>query len=132
MQSEEQTKTREAEVQSKIAIEEAKAKFKMMIDKNLKDLEDRNEENSVERKEYLMGLEFDFKAELEGIQTDSKDVLAAREAARKAKLQRQEATQQSAITAQSDPENGQSNAPVNFESQFDNTNPTDLGTFEPD
>jgi len=93
------------------------------------DLQDRNEENSVERKEYLMGLEFDFKAELEGLMINAKDVLAEREGKRKAAQQAQQATQQSAIEAQK-AETG-SNAPVNFESQNDNTNATDLGIFDP-
>jgi len=129
VQSEEQTKTVQAEAEAKAQLEQVKAQSKMMIDKNMMDLQDRNEENSVERKEYLMGLEFDFKAELEGLMINAKDVLAEREGKRKAAQQAQQATQQSAIEAQK-AETG-SNAPVNFESQNDNTNATDLGIFDP-
>jgi hypothetical protein len=121
IQSEEQTKTVQAKIEATRALEEAKAQFQMMIDKNIKDLEDRNEENSVERKEYLMGLEFDFKAELEGIQINAKDVLAERESGRRMKEQQM---------VQQPPRQG--GATPSFESVNDNTNPTDLGTFEPD
>lgn len=129
-QSKGQTETRKAEIEGKIAIERAKGEEKRKTDKNLKDLEDRNEENSVERKEYLMGLEFDFNAELQGLETDAKDVLAERESRRRSREQREQATQQSAIEGQK-AETG-SDAPVNFESVNDNTNNTDLGSFEPD
>ena len=129
VQSEEQTKTVQAEAQSKAQLEELKAQMKMMIDTNMKDLEDRNEENSIARKEYLMNLEFEFNTALKGIDADVSDVLDDRKQARGRKAKAQEGTQQSAIEAQK-AESG-SNAPQNFESQFDNTNATDLGTTDP-
>lgn len=129
VQSEEQTKTVQAEAEAKAMLEQKKGEIQIQIDKNIKDLEDRNEERSVARKEYLMGLEFDFKAELEGLMINAKDVLAEREAGRQRKAKQQEATQTSRIEAQK-AETG-SNAPVNFESENDNTNATDLGTFVP-
>ena len=128
-QSEEQSKTVQAEAAAKAELEQIKAKMKIMIDTNMKDLEDRNEQNSIARKEYLMGLEFDFQAELAGLSADASDILDARKAERAMKQKAQEGTQQSAIEAQK-AETG-SNAPVNFESQFDNTNATDLGTTDP-
>lgn len=131
IQSEEQTKTVQAEKAAQAQLEQLKAKMQMLIDKNMKDLEDRNEQNSVSRKEYLMGVEFDFKAALEGVQLEAKDILEDRKSARQRSIEAQKATQQSAIAAQTDTENGQSNAPVNFESQFDNTNAVDLGTHDP-
>lgn len=130
VQSEEQTKTAKAKLEGDVALEKAKADNKIRVETAIKDLEDRNEERSVERKEYLMGLEFDFNAELKGIETDAKDILAEREGERKRKAQREQATQQSAIEAQK-ADTG-SNAAVNFESTNDNTNSTDLGSFEPD
>lgn len=129
VQSEEQTKTAQAKAQAKIEEINAQAEAKIKIDTNLKDLEDRNEENSVERKEYLMGLEFDFKAELEGIQAQAKDVMAERESSRRSREQRESATQDSVIEAQK-AETG-SDAPTDFESINDNTNATDLGIFDP-
>lgn len=131
VQSEEQTKTVQAEAESKLRVIEAETAKKIKVDTNMMDLQDRNEENSVERKEYLMGLEFDFKAALEGLLIDAKDILAEREGKRKEAQLNKQATQQSKIAAQTDTENGQSNAPVNFESENDNTNATDLGTFDP-
>jgi hypothetical protein len=132
-QSEEQSKTVQVEAEAKAKLEEAKAMAKIKVDTNMMDLVDRNEERSIERKEYLMGLEFDFKAELEGLLVNAKDVLAEREGKRKTEAalaqQAANATQQSAIEAQK-AETG-SNAPVEFESQNDNLNPTDLGQFEP-
>lgn len=129
VQSEEQTKTVQAEKQAEAQLEQMKAQMQMMIDKNLKDLEDRNEQNSIARKEYLMGVEFDFKAALEGVMLESKDILEDRKSVRQRVLEAQKATQQSAIEGQR-AETG-SNAPVSFESEFDNTNATDLGTFDP-
>lgn len=129
VQSEEQTKTVQAEAQAKAQLEEAKGMVKIKVDTNMMDLQDRNEENSVERKEYLMGVEFDFNAELQGLETDAADILAERKFQRDVKAKAQDGTQQSAIEAQK-AETG-SNAPVNFESQFDNTNNTDLGTHDP-
>ena len=129
VQSEEQTKTVQAEAEAKAKLEEAKGMVKIKVDTNMMDLQDRNEENSVERKEYLMGVEFDFNAELQGLETDAADILAERKFQRDTKVKAQDGTQQSAIEAQK-AETG-SNAPVNFESQFDNTNNTDLGTHDP-
>jgi hypothetical protein len=132
VQSQEQTKTVQAEKAAEAQLEKIKAEMQMMIDKNMKDLEDRNEKNSVSRKEYLMGVEFDFKAALEGLMLEAKDILEGNKAARQRAIEAQKATQQSRIAAQTDTENGMSNAPVNFESENDNTNAVDLGTFEPD
>jgi hypothetical protein len=129
VQSEGQTQTAQAQAAAVAELEQLKAELKMKADTNLKDLEDRNEERSISRKEYLMGVEFDFKAELAGISADASDILDARKAERSMKAKAQEGTQQSAIEAQK-AETG-SNAPVNFESQFDNTNAVDLGTTDP-
>lgn len=128
-QSEEQTKTVQAEAEVQSKLEELKAAMKIKVDTNMKDLEDRNEERSVERKEYLMGVELDFNMELKGLEADVSDVLDNRKQARQAKLKAQEGSQQSAIEGQK-AEVG-SNAVQSFESSFDNTNPVDLGTTDP-
>lgn len=128
-QSKGQTETAQAQSDAKIAEINAKADADIRKDTNLKDLEDRNQENDVDRKEYLMGIEFDLKAFLEGIQASHKDVLSDSDARRKAAIQKQTATQQSAIEAQK-AETG-SNAPINFESENDNLQKTDLAQFEP-
>ncbi|WZE63605.1 portal protein [Maribacter phage Panino] len=129
VQSEEQTKTAQAKSQGKIAEIEAEAAAKMKVDTNLKNLEDRNEEKNVERKEYLMGVEFDLEAYLKGIDANHKDVLSENENKRKSLLQKQASSQQSAIEGQK-AETG-SNAPLNFESENDNLSKTDFAQFEP-
>ena len=129
IQSEEQTKTAQAQSQAKIAEIQAQSQAKIAEQTNLMDLEDRNEERNVERKEYLMGIEFDLQAYLKGIDATHDDVLSENDAKRKESLQKQQATQQSTIEGQK-AETG-SNAPVNFESENDNLQKTDFNQFEP-
>lgn len=129
VQSEEQSKTAQIQTEGKIAEIKAKATSQIEIDTNKSDLEDRNQENDVERKIELMSVEFDLKAYLEGINATHKDVLNSSDAQRKASLQKQAASQQSAIEGQK-AETG-SNKPVNFESEHDNLQKIELGKFEP-
>lgn len=130
VQSEEQSKTAQVQAQAKIDEINAKADADIRVKTAEKDLEDRNEERNVERKEYLMGIEFDLEAYLKGIDASHKEVLSENDTRRKAKLQREAATQTSAIEEQKG-ETG-SNAARNFESENDNLNTTDFGQFEPD
>lgn len=129
VQSEGQTQTSQAKAQAKLQEIEAEAQAKIQIDTNLKDLEDRNQDNDVDRKEYLMGLEFDLKAELAGVEINYKDVLLEREGNRKVNLQKQQSTQKPFIERQKAEEG--SNEPINFESENDNLQKIDLGQFEP-
>lgn len=129
VQSEEQTKTSAAQAQAKQAEIEAMTKSKIAIDTNKLNLEDRNDDNMVERKEYLMGVEFDLQAYLAGVNANHKDVLAGNAEVRKSVIQKQAATQTSAIEGQK-AETG-SNKPINFESTNDNLDKDDLGEFDP-
>jgi hypothetical protein len=129
VQSEEQTKTSAAQAQAKKAEIEAMTKSKIAIDTNKLNLEDRNDDNMVDRKEYLMGVEFDLQAYLAGVNANHKDVLAGNAEVRKSVIQKQAATQTSAIEGQK-AETG-SNKPINFESTNDNLDKDDLGEFDP-
>lgn len=129
VQSEEQSKTSKVQGAAKQAEIEAVTKSKMAIDTNKYDLENRNAENDVDRKLELMGAEFDLQARLAGVNATHEDVLGANADGRKANLQKQGATQTSAIEGQK-AETG-SNAPMNFESENDNLKKINLGKFEP-
>jgi len=119
-QSEEQTKTVQAKTEGDLAVEQARAQAEIQIETAKADLKDRNQEREMERKEYLMGVELEFNLKLKGVESN----LARRQSDR-------EATQQSQIAAQTDNENGQPNAPVNFESEEDTLDGFGLEQFEP-
>lgn len=119
-QSEEQTKTVEAKSQGDIAVEQARAQAEIAIETAKAKLKDESQEKEMERKEYLMGVEFDYNMKLKGI-----------DAGVNRRQSDREATQQSRIAAQTDSENGQPNAPVNFESEEDSLDGFDLAQFDP-
>lgn len=118
VQSQEQSKTAQIQSQGKIQEEKARAESEIAIETAKADLSDRNQENEMERKEYLMGIEFDYKM---GVKE--------REANFKRKQSNREATQNSIMTAQKS-DTG-SNDPVDFESEEDSLDGFSLEQFNP-
>jgi hypothetical protein len=126
-QSEEQTKTAQAKAQADQAKEQAKVQAQIAIDTNLKDLENRNQDEEMNRKEYLMSVEFEYNMQIRGMEASTKTTVENQKEDRKDKRQREQNTATSKIADQK----AKGKAPVNFESTEDSLDGFDMSSFEP-
>lgn len=138
VQSEEQSKTVQTKAQADAMLEQQKAQFKIQVDTNKLDLEDRNQEREKLRKLELMEVEFQYNLEMKGALTDfdlerkTFDAEIGMEQQMRKQRADMELQKQKLASGSPNPSpNPSPNAPAPFESEEDSLDGFDLGQFEP-